>query len=392
MQTDRPKTESDALFPFFQTSAQNRERKQKSDSAMDKIEEHFYRTRDKTGISLDAAQLISWAKTQGLYKASTRGEVFRFLRESSRVDQGAFARPLPVKDYQTVSPLRPGVFFIDYGEFHKSWSGSNGGATGFLVAVENVTCKLFVLPTRGKGTAQWLESIEKFVELSRQVSVIYSDRDTVAQSARFRTDLMERFGIRWHFLRSRHKSFLAERFIGYVKKKLSQALEHAQRRSGKGTPVKRWVDYVEPLVKIYNDQKVEGTRYRRRTVSRENFNDLLAQLFGNDKNYDLRFNSFAVGEFSHRANWNAKLFKFSLGDQVRINRRADWADPENRLGFVKASTRGSFGRRIYKVVGRQLRWNKAYTKLIPIYALDGLPPGGGFTFYESDLVRVSDDR
>jgi len=358
---------------------------------MDQIQQHFFQVRDKTGVSLDGNQLVAWARGRGLLKSVTRADVLKFLRESSRVDQGAFAKPSPVKDYQTVSPLRPGVFFIDYGEFHKNWSGSNGGATGFLVAVENVTCRLFVLPTRGKGTEQWLESIERFVELSRQVSVIYSDRDTVAQSARFRTQLMSRFGIRWHFLRSRHKSFLAERFIGYVKRKLSQALEHAQRRAGPSKTVKRWVDYVEPLTKIYNDQKIEGSSYRRRAVSRENFNDLLAQLFGNDKNYDLRFNSFAVGAFSKRPEWNKKIFKFSLGDKVRVNRRADWADPENRLGFVKASTRGSFGRKVYTVTGRQLRWNKSYKKLVPVYALEGLPPGAGFTFYESDLVRVTDD-
>lgn len=357
---------------------------------MEKIREHFFATRDKTGVSLDGNQLVAWARSRGLLKTVSRADVLRFLRESAQVNQGAFAKPHPVKDYQTVSPLRPGVFFIDYGEFHKSWSGSNGGATGFLVAVENVTCRLFVLPTRGKGTAQWLESIERFVELSRQVSVIYSDRDTVAQSARFRTQLMNRFGIRWHFLRSRHKSFLAERFIGYVKKKLSQALEHAQRRAGPSRTVKRWIDYVEPLTNIYNAQKIEGTNYRRRTVSRENFNDLLTQIFDNDKNYDLRFNAFSVGDFSQRPEWNKKIFKFSLGDKVRVNRRADWADPENRLGFVKASTRGSFGRNIYTIAGRQLRWNKNYNKLIPVYALDGLPPGAGFTFYEADLVRVTE--
>lgn len=350
---------------------------------MEAVKAHYRKVLDATGIALDGRQLLAFANRQKNSKKVTPAQVYDFVRGEA----GSFARPEPVKTYQTISPLRPGVFFIDYGEFHKSWAGSNNGATGFLVAVENVSCRLFVLPTRGKDTKQWLASIEKFVELSRQVSVIYSDRDSVATSASFRTDLMKRFNIRWHFLRSRHKSFLAERFIGYVKTKLSRALERASARKGK--LVKRWVDYVAPLTDLYNSEKIGHTSYRRKGVSRENFNHLLQQLFGNDANYDLRFNSFSVGEFNHKAQWNKKLFKFALGDRVRVNRRADWADPENRLGFVKASTRGSYGKKSYPVVGRQLRADKSFKRYVPVYALGETPPGSGFTFYESDLTRAS---
>jgi hypothetical protein len=198
---------------------------------------------------------------------------------------------------------------------------------------------------------------------------------------------MNRFNIRWHFLRSRHKSFLAERYIGYVKSKLSRALERATARKGK--LVKRWVDYVGPLTDLYNGEKIGGTSYRRKAVSRENFNHLLKQLFGGDPHYDLRFNGFSVGEFRHRSRWNKRIFKFELGERVRVNRRADWGDPENRLGFVKPSTRGAYGKKSYPVVGRQLRADKTFTKYVPVYALGETPPGSGYTFYESDLVSVS---
>lgn len=346
---------------------------------MDAVIKHYRSVLDKTGLSLDGRQLLDWAKS---HKAAvTAPQVYKFLRESTDAGVGSFARSRPVRTYQTVSPLRPGVFFIDYGEFHKSWSGSNNGSTGFLVAVENITCRLFVLPTRGKDTQQWLDSIAQFVELSRQVSVLYSDRDSVALSQAFRQRMMDTYGIRWHFLRSRHKSFLAERYIGYVKTKLSQALDNAAK------PTKRWIDFVNPLVKIYNDQKIPGTAYKRRSVSRENFNDLLTQLFG--KNYDLRFSSYAVGEFSKHPRWNKRIFKFSLGDRVRVNRRADWADPENRLGFAKVSSRGAHGKHTYPVVGRQLRYNRTHSRLTPVYSLGGMPQGAGFTFYEEDLVLVS---
>ena len=349
---------------------------------MEDVKNHFRKTQEQTGIALDGRQLLAWSRANVKTKKVQASQIYAFLRQEA----GSFARPSPVKTYQTVSPLRPGVYFIDYGEFHKSWSGSNDGATGFLVAVENVSCRLFVLPTRGKDTKQWLQSIERFVELSRQVAVIYSDRDSVATSSSFRTDLSKRFGIRWHFLKSRHKSFLAERFVGYVKTKLSRALERASER--KGRPVKRWVDYVAPLLEIYNSQKIGSTTYKRKAVSRENFNDLLRQIFGNDRHYDLRFNSYSVGEFQHKPEWNRRVFKYSLGERVRVNRRADWSDPENRLGFVKPSSRGSYGKKTYPIVGRQLRSDKSYTTLVPVYSLGETPPGSGYTFYESDLTKA----
>ena len=351
---------------------------------MNAVKSRFRSVLYKTGVPLDGRQLLSWARARG--HSVTAQEVYKFLRESADSSLGSFARSTPVSNYQTISPLRPGVFFIDYGQFHKSWSGHNDGATGFLVAVENVSCRLWVLPTKGKATRQWLDSIERFVELSRQVAVIYSDRDTVAKSKGFRQRLFEEYGIRWHFLRSRHKSFLAERFIGYVKSKLSVALERASRREKSGARAMRWVDYLESLTKIYNSQKIEGTDIVRKTVNRENFGNLLGQLFG--PNYEMLFNSDSVGAFEHRPDWNRRIFKFNLGDKVRVNRRADWADPENRLGFVKTSSRGAHGKKIYPVIGRVLRSDKKRRRYVPVYALGDMPPGGGYTFYEEDLVAV----
>ena len=355
---------------------------------MDRVAARYRKVLDEKGIALSGGQLLDWADSQGL-RGVTRAAVYKFLREAVPSDLGAFAKAEKVKHYQTVSPLRPGVYFIDYGEFHKTWAGSNSGATGFLVAVENVTCRLFVLPTRGKDTTQWLNSIARFVELTRQVSTIYSDRDAVATSASFRTKLMQDYRIRWNFLRGRNKSFLAERLIGFVKTKLSQSLLHKRRTYSDS--FKCWIEFVPDLVEEYNNQRVPGTRYRRRTISRENFNDFLAQLFGGDKNFDLRFNAYSVPPFAHKTEWNKKIFKFDLGDRVRVSRKADWTDPENRAGFAKASSRGAYGQKSYPVVGRQLRATKDWKRYVPVYLLGDMPDGAGYTFYEADLVRSTSD-
>ena len=176
----------------------------------------------KTGVALTLSQLL-----QHLQKAKiqvNKKELAEWLsREKLTARYARSARP---KQFQTVGVLRPGVYHMDYAEYHKSWGWHNpGGATGFLLAVENVTNRLFVHPCKTKETRSWEEAVEKFVELTRNVHTVYSDRDSVATSQKFRSALAERHKINWYFLKKGSKAYLAERYIGFVKTKLSQALE-----------------------------------------------------------------------------------------------------------------------------------------------------------------------
>jgi hypothetical protein len=308
-------------------------------------------------------------------------DVYRFLREEAVQEGPSFARRDRVKHYQGTLAFKPGVYFVDYGEFHKKWRRCNGGATGFLVAVENLTNRLFVLPTRGKDTRQWMESLAKFIEGTRQVYVVYSDRDSVA-SKKFRQRVYEKYAVRWYFLKKGHKSYLAERYVGFVKTKLSQVLESDPKLAAG----KRWVHLVDPLVKEYNSQTVPGTGYRRQAVCKENYSDFLSQLFGGDKDYDLRISGRIVGPFQN-SRWNKAVFRFELGDRVRVSRKADWTDPDNRSSFKKASVVGSFGSRVYTVSARQLRTTKDGSRFVPVYKLKEVR-AGGFNFYENDLVKA----
>jgi len=350
---------------------------------MDVAKAHYLKKLTKGKVALTGEQLWEYVQKTKAASGVSKADIHKFLREEA-AGAGNFARRDRVKTHQSFSVFKPGVFFIDYGEYKKKHSGSNGGATGFLVAVENLTNRLFVLPTRGKHTQQWLNSISKFVELTRQVNTIYSDRDSVATSPSFRDKLQREYGIRWHFMKKGNKSFLAERYIGLVKTKLSQALGSGLASANP----KQWIHLVEPLVKEYNAQKIAGTSYKRQSVARENFEHFLSQLFGT-KDYDLRFSAFAVQPFQNEA-WNKKVFKFQLGDRVRVSRKADWSDPENRAGFKKVSVVGGFGSKIYTISGRQLRSDRAGKRYIPLYQL-GEIQDGGFQFYESELVKVTTD-
>jgi hypothetical protein len=370
---------------------------------MEALKQYFNSMLKSTGIPPTGVELVQYSRKKRL-PGVTSNAVYSFLRQEAEPDVlGSFARRDKVEDRQTVSPVRPGVYYIDYAEFHKDWAGSNNGCTGFLVAVENLTNRLFVLPVKGKDTHQWELSVARFVSLSRQVSVIFSDRDSVATSETFRRKLADLYNLKWHFLTRGNKSFLAERYIGLVKTKLSQALLYADKqRFDQGLPPsRRWIDFVEPLVEAYNNQEIGQTGYKRRAVSRENFNDFVKRLMGGrggsssssssppDPNYDTRFNNFVVPEFAHHPDWNRRIFRLNLGQRVRVSRKVDWSDPANRKSFQKTSTVGGFGNKIYTITGRQLRACKSFKKYVPVYQLSDMPNRlKGFCFYEKELVPV----
>ena len=262
-----------------------------------------------------------------------------------------FRRP---KKFQTIGDLRYGDWFIDYAEFRKDLAGSNSNCKGFLVAVENLTNRLFVEPTRAKASEDWQRAIEKFLDLHGGVRVIRSDRDSVATSAAFREKMEDKFGIRWMFLVKGSKSYLAERYIRFMKTSLSKMLEK--------TGTKNWVRFVGPVVGAYNEEKIAGTSYRRNRVGLDNFLDFAGQLL-KTKEPELSFNRCRVGPFKQEA-INAKIFKFKPGDRVLLAVDADWKS--KRSGFYKRSVGGSFSRTggdgndRFTVSGRQLKIVKGH--------------------------------
>lgn len=331
---------------------------------------HFQKKLDKDGVVLTAGQLLAFAKEKKLNLS--KHKIYAFLQKQSVV--GQFLQARKTKEYQSYSVIRPGVYHIDFAEFRKEWSGFNKGCTGFLVAVENFTNKIFASPCRGKGTAEWLKAISDFVEKTRDIRTIFSDRDSVATSMTFRENLLQKYGFRWYFLKKGHKAFLAERYIGFLKTKLSQILKHKNE--------KRWIDYLQAICSEYNQTKIEGTSYRRQAVNRVNFSHFLSQLL-KTKEPELSFNSFKAGPFENE-NWNERIFKFRLGERVLLARRATWDDQSEKMkAFLKTSQEGGFGKRIFTIGGRQLRASKWQKSYVPVYSLNELGPS--LHFYANEL-------
>ena len=243
-----------------------------NEHTMDELKKYFVNKYEKTGIALTISQLLSYAKEKKLTNGVSRRSVGNFVSKYEHIKQ--FSGVKKTKTYQTIGIPRIGMYHVDYGEFHKQWAGSNNRCTGFLVAVENFTNRLFVIPTRGKDSQEWLKAVEKFVELTRDVDTIYTDRDSVATSVKFRMRIMKEYNINWLFLVKGHKAYLAERYIRFTKQKLSQAL---LKKGGKN-----WLKFVPDLCKEYNREKIQGTSYRRQAVSRDNFLHFLSQQLKNE--------------------------------------------------------------------------------------------------------------
>ena len=335
----------------------------------------------RTGVALTGRQLVESARQRKL-PVPHLAEALRFIREDVPELAGFASGRQKPKRYQTIGVSKPGVFFVDYGEFNKKWAGSNGGCTGFLLGVENLTNRLFVEPTRGKDTNQWLIAVAKFLENTRNVKLVYSDRDSVAQSEKFRTRLEQRYGIRWRFLAKDNKSYLAEALIGYFKRKLGQGL-----RVGSGG--KRWVDLVRPICETYNAQKVPGTKFKRGAIDEHNFDAFVGQLFGERDPELSRYNSFKAGPFATKS-WNDAIFKYEPGDRVVVLKSAVWkreAGAEKKNFFEKKSARGAFTQTAYTIAGRQLRADRRFKYMVPVYSLKEVGERH-LNYYEPQLRKV----
>ena len=341
---------------------------------LDEAGVQFYRKKlQKTGVALTLSQFEQHLKK--LKIKFTHKDVADFV--SKEKGSARFARSTRPKQFQTIGVLRPGVYFLDYAEFHKPWAWHNQGMTGFVLAVENVTNRLFVSPCKTKETSSWEEAIEKFVQLTRNVVTIFSDRDTVATSQNFRNRVMTKYRIQWYFLKKGSKSYLAERYIGFVKTKLSQALESRD--------TKNWIQFLPAIVKEYNSEKVKNTSYSRQSVDVNNFNHFLQQKFKTD-DPEASFNGFKIGPFVNEQ-WNRAIFKFKLGEKVLLSRRANWKDSEQKSGvFSKHSTVGGFGPQEFTISGRQLR-QTANKKFVAVYSLQEI--GNNLHYYEADLKSIS---
>lgn len=347
------------------------------------LENIFNSKKEKTGVILTVNQLFQLGREK--LPTLKKQSVIQFLKKQSESARFSAPAKRPHR-FQTISHPRIGLYFLDYAEFHKDWAYHNKGCTGFLLAVENLTNRLFVYPSKGKATSQWELAVDAFIEQVKNVNIIYTDRDAVATSTTFREKIKNLYGVRWFFMVKGSKSYLAERYIRYVKEKLSQALEIKN--------TKNWVQFVDNIVKVYNNEKIDGTTFKRAAITKSNFNEFLNQRLKLNRNSALKnklklsndatllLNSARIYSRFISKEWNKSIFKFDVGDKVFLARRSDWKN--QKIGaFFKTSHWGTFGPTVYTVVNRHLRATKNFRGYVPVYALKEIGPD--HFFYSSEL-------
>lgn len=332
---------------------------------------------EKTGVVLTINQLYQLGQKNQIF-GLTKKKVGDFLRTKTEVARFANNTAKRPAQFQSIGVPVSGIFFIDYAEFHKNWASPlNRGYTGFLVAVENLTNKLFVYPCRGKSSNEWESAVQKFIEQTGYVRTIYSDRDAVATSSTFREKMKQLYNVRWHFLVKGSKSYLAERYIRYMKEKLSQTM--AVKKT------KTWYTFVKAITDEYNNEKIAGTSYKRKSILPSNFYHFMSQLIKVEEP-ELLFSGSKINEFLTKT-WNQNIFKFSIGDQVLLARRSDWSKKlPGGPSFFKPSQWGTFGEEIYTIGARQLRATKKLNQFVPVYSLKEIGPS--VHFYTNELKKL----
>jgi hypothetical protein len=171
------------------------------------MEKHFAAEAAK-GSVLSPAELSAWAKKRKLPSARIANVRQRFP------ETAAFTSYKKPKSYMGPSFMRYGSIQIDYAEYGNDsrtrWH--NKGMRGFILAVENLSHVLAVHPVKDKSSKSWAAAIKAMLETAFDgISVIQSDRDSALTGRKFLDSMKERFGVRFHFLKTKSKSYLAER-------------------------------------------------------------------------------------------------------------------------------------------------------------------------------------
>ena len=317
---------------------------------MELLKDYFYK-KAKKGEVAEVRELVRYSLSKNL--GLSRSAISKWLR-AQPVSVRFGLRNKKEKAHVGTKYPKLGVYQLDYGSFRKRDVVANGQKNEFILAVEQVTHKLIVLPTTSKSTRWWRAAVKLIRDtFSTGVTKLFTDRDAVVTSPAFQASLKKDFGVTVRYLKNRSKAFLAERYIRKVKRELNKSCFAASSR--------RWTDFVGRVVRRHNNQFIKGTRFKRTQVHEKNFLQFLAQYFNSDSVHNTLSTVPARPSFLNEK-LNKQIFKFRPGDTVVLARSADWT--EARSLFDKTSSTGSYGSKVYTVRKRELHPSKKSNKLV----------------------------
>jgi hypothetical protein len=335
-------------------------------SDQSRLERHYYEL-SRRGQKPSLRQLLQYAQDNGLKVNKEEIKQLRYLMKYW-VLHSRFVRPAA---YMGPAIFKFGTVQVDMAHFRPSLAHFNRGYKAFLVGKECLSEVLWCVPCKDFTMESWEQALKKMIENTYGLGLNHfiSDRDVVALSERFRTSIKKTYGINWSFLKSRSKSFRAERAIRFLKDRLSIALMTNWKKS------KNWIQYIDGILDEYNSKNVTGTRIQRKTVNKSNYVRVLEQVY-RTKNPEALQNIQTGSNYS--PGLRKKLFRYSLGDLVVLANRANYT--KKLSAFSKPSVAGSYGQKKYAITRQRMK-NNGNIYLTPVYGLEGLSG----LFYPSEL-------
>jgi hypothetical protein len=241
----------------------------------------------------------------------------------------------------------------------------------FLMGVECLSQKIACIPVVNKSSASWEKAITKMIEESYgEIRNIVSDRDSAVTSEKFRRGIYRDYGVKFTFLRSRSKAFKAENMIKFMKRRLSIAMKANPKETD-------WTQFVDGIVKDYNSQKIPGTNITRNSVNKNNYMQLLEQLY-KSTDASMLFNVSAGMNVSPSV--RKTIWRYNVGDKVLLNRNPDYT--EGKDAFLKTSVKGTYGETVYTITEQV--YKTSHWTIVPTYRLNKIKG----LFYEAELFPV----
>jgi len=281
-----------------------------ADIDLELLKRHFL-SNLHVGIVLGYKELVLYVKNKRL---RIRKSVIRSLRRRWKFT-AMFLKPKHKPAYMSASIMKFGIIMCDLGFFPDSYRKHNDNCIGFLVGKEMVSGAIATIPIKKKSIAELLRAVKLLVQKGpfKQCHTLVWDRESAVVSRTFQEEVSYLYGVRIFFLKARSKAYLAELAINYIKRHVNMSLASTQ--------TKRWLEIIENVTSHYNEQKVPGTSFKRKSISRRNTEAFLVQKL-RMKNPSLLFNSATVKPVHISGYWKKKIFKYDIGDSVLISKKA----------------------------------------------------------------------
>ena len=146
--------------------------------------------------------------------------------------------------YETIS--------ADLADYQK-YKSYNSSFAWLFILVCNYSKKLFMTPIKTKSKQDMLVAFEKFFDqVPKRFKVINAHSDRGTEYTSVQNELKEKYGVNLYFTKtmSPHKAAYAERVIQTVGRRIYRLMEISKSL--------RWIDFIEPIQKSYNNSWHSG--------------------------------------------------------------------------------------------------------------------------------------